>query len=84
LLEKLHLKDESVKQYESARQLDKKQAETWRLLINDGAFAASQQAKTDKEILNLMELRPAPALYAILTEREILYPEEKSKFNFGK
>ncbi|HYP50560.1 MAG TPA: hypothetical protein VEQ34_06430, partial [Pyrinomonadaceae bacterium] len=84
LLEKLHLKDESVKQYESARQLDKKQAETWRLLINNGAFAASQRAKTDKEILNLMELRPAPALYAILTEREILYPEEKSKFNFGK
>jgi hypothetical protein len=31
-----------------------------------------------------MELHPAPALYAILTEREILYPEEKSKFNFGK
>ncbi|HEX8264374.1 MAG TPA: O-antigen ligase family protein [Pyrinomonadaceae bacterium] len=84
LLEKLHLKDESVKQYESARQLDKKQAETWRLLINDGAFAASQRAKTDKEILNLMELYPSPALYAVLTEREILYPEEKSKFNFGK
>jgi O-antigen ligase len=84
LLEKLHLKDESVKQYESARQLDKNQAETWRLLINNGAFATSQRAKTDKEILNLMELHPAPALYAILTEREILYPEEKSKFNFGK
>ncbi|HEX9928776.1 MAG TPA: O-antigen ligase family protein [Pyrinomonadaceae bacterium] len=84
LLEKLHLEDESVKQYESARELDKKQAETWRLLINDGAFAASQRARTDKEILNLMELYPAPALYAILTEREILYPDEKSKFNFGK
>lgn len=84
LLEKLHLRDESVKQYETARQLSKKQAETWRLLINDGAFAASQRARTDKEILNLMELHPPPALYAVLTEREILYPEEKAKINFSR
>lgn len=84
LLEKLNLQDESVKQYELARQLDGKQAETWRLLINNGALAASERARTDKGILNLMELQPAPALYAVLTEREILYPEEKSKFNFGR
>ena len=84
LLEKLHLTEESVKQYESARELDKKQAETWRILINNGALAASERAKTGEEILNLMELHPQPALYAVLTERELLYPEEKAKFNFRR
>ncbi|MDQ4120989.1 MAG: O-antigen ligase family protein [Acidobacteriota bacterium] len=84
LLEKLHLTDESVKQYELARQLDKKQAETWRVLINNGATVASRRARTDTEILNLMELYPSPALYAVLTEREILYPEEKAKLDFSR
>ncbi len=83
LLKNLHREDESQAQFEIAERIDKKQAETWRILIDEGARAASEKAGDNKELLRLMELNPNQAIYAILTEREILYPQEKMKFDFN-
>ncbi len=83
LLQKSNRLNESAAQYEAAERLDRKQAETWRLFINEGAPTASERARRDKNFVELMELKPDGAIYSILTEREILYPQEKSQFNLG-
>ena len=82
LLNKANQENESARQFEIAERLDKKQAETWRLFISDGASKASQAARVDKEILSLMKLKPEQAVDAVLLEREIINPNEKMKFNF--
>ncbi len=80
LLEKLDLKDEAAAQYEIAKHLNKKQAETWRLLINEGSFVAIKEAKGNDQILSLDKLIPNDAIFAVLSERQILHPEEVIKF----
>ncbi len=82
LLNKFDEKDEAENQLNIAAQIDKKQAETWHRLINEGSLKATQAASVDKQISSLDKLVPAQAVYAVLAEREILHPEEKSKFNF--
>ena len=83
LLEKLKLKDEAAEQYEIAKQLNKRQAETWQLLINEGSLVTIEKAKSNDEILSLDKLNPSDAIYAILSERQILHPEEKIKMEFN-
>jgi len=82
LLKKFHQEDESQKQLEFAARLNKKQTETWWFLINNGALETSREARFNKEILSLAELNPEQAIYAVLTEREKIYPNEKTGFNF--
>lgn len=79
ILDKIGKTAESEKQFEIARRIDEKQAETWRLLITDGALRTSENAKNNKQILPLMKLKPVHALYAILEERHLLHPEEKPR-----
>lgn len=82
LLKRFDRLEESEKQMEIAEQLNKKQAETWWLLINNGASRVNENFRVNKEILSLEELKPNSAVYAVLTERQIVYPNEKPKFNF--
>lgn len=82
LLNKSNEKDESENQLKIAKQLNKKQAETWWLLINNGSLKASQESRVNKEISSLDELTPNEGVYAVLAEREIVYPNEKTKFSF--
>lgn len=77
LLKKFHKEDESEKQFEIAASLDKKQSETWRLVINNGTLAASREARANKRILSLDELKPAQAIYTVLTGRQIAEANEK-------
>jgi predicted Zn-dependent protease len=67
LLKKLEKEKESNEQFEIAAQLNKKQAETWLLLVNNGALAANLEARVNKEILNLVELNPNQAVNSVLT-----------------
>jgi O-antigen ligase len=83
MLKKLNMENESAEQYEIAKQLNKKQALTWWLLINEGALVAIEKAKSDSEILSLDKLNPNEAIFAVLTEREILHPEKKIKFEIN-
>lgn len=82
LLKKLDRKEESDRQFEIAVRYDRKQAETWRLLINNGALTASRESRVNKEILSWEELKPQRAIYSVLTEQQIVYPDEKPKFIF--
>ena len=84
LLEKLSMKNEATEQYEIAKQLNKKQAETWRLLINEGVVTALEKAESsNNEILSLDKLIPTDAVNAVISEREILHPEERIKIEFN-
>lgn len=84
LLKKLNKNDEAAAHLDFARRLNPKQAETWWLLMTEGAPLTSQRARTDKNLVELMELKPDGAIYSILTEREILFPSEKTEFNFDR
>jgi len=61
-----------------ARLIDASSSETWWIMINDGAVDASKNASQNKDFDEIMDLVPNAAIYAIKTEREIRFPEEKS------
>lgn len=83
LLKKLHREAESLNQFEIAGQINKRHAETWRLLIDNGARAAGEKNGNADKTVNLEELTPYQAITAVLTERETLNPQEKTNFDFG-
>lgn len=68
-------------EFETAMKIDRRQAETWRNLIEDGAAAASRRSFADN-LLPVMDLKPKNAIYAMLAEREVLHPEEKVTIQF--
>jgi tetratricopeptide (TPR) repeat protein len=63
---------------ERARTIHKPSSETWWTMSNDGAVKASKNASQNKELNEIMDLVPNAAIYAVKTEREIRFPEEKS------
>lgn len=75
---------EAEKHFLIAEQINRKQAATWRIFINDGALAANKHAFSDQNADSLDKLVPAQAVPLIQAEREILHPEEVVRFNFGK
>lgn len=82
LLDRFGESAEASRHSEIAERFDHRQARGWRVLMNKGSLKASQESRLDKEISTLDELAPNQAIYAVIAEREILYPEEKSQFNF--
>ncbi len=82
LLDNFNEKAESAKQLKIARQLDKKQSETWWLLMKYGSLKASQESRTNKDISSLEKLTPNSGVYAVLAERQIIHPDEKPTFKF--
>jgi tetratricopeptide (TPR) repeat protein len=81
LLKETAQTSESAKEFDIAMNINSRQAETWRNLIEDGAAAASRKS-FDNNLLQVMDLKPKSAIYAMLAEREILHPEEKVTINF--
>lgn len=65
--------------FESTRALSPEQAATWRIFVESGGRAASQVA-FDTKTLPVMDLRPTKAIYAMQTERELRFPDERFKF----
>lgn len=74
---------ESDKQFQIAKQINLRQAETWWTFINDGAAAANKDSLYNKDAVGLDNLYPAQAVPLVLAEREILHPEEIVRFNFN-
>jgi O-antigen ligase len=72
----------SAKEFEIAMSINPRQAEMWRNLIEDGAAVASRRS-FDNNLVQVMDLTPKSAIYAMLAEREILHPEEKVTINFN-
>ena len=81
LLKETAKTSESAKEFDIAMNINSRQAEMWRNLIEDGAVAASRRS-FDNNLVQVMDLKPESAIYAMLAEREILHPEEKTTINF--
>lgn len=68
--------DEADEHLKTAFKINEKEARTWLTMMTEGARAASIDA-AQNNYTTVMKLSPLPAVYAIVTEREILHPEEK-------
>ena len=73
--------DDAAIYLDRALDLDRPAANTWWTMITRGSQAASDMAFARKDHLAIMDLRPTDSIYAVLDERQILHPEEKSVFN---
>lgn len=76
--------EESEKQLERARSINAEAANSWWAFINNGAKAASELAHKREDHLELMDLAPNDAIYAVLAERDIRFPDERIKFPWEK
>ena len=74
--------EESAAQLKIALEINKPQANTWWVLMNEGARQASLRAAQSEDFVTVMKLNPEAAIYAIITEREIKYPEERFNIKF--
>ncbi len=63
-----------------ARSVDEKLAETWRLLITQGAAKAAEASRAGIGVAKLDDVYPAAGLYAVIDERSLRFPEEKFQF----
>ncbi len=72
---------ESAKALLHARQINKREANTWWLVLTESPTAASIKASGSEDYSAVMDLKPLDALYAVVREREIRNPEEKFNFN---
>ncbi len=85
LLRKNGREDLSLNERGIARQIDEKQAQGWWNLITEGANKAAQKSFQDADSAYApINLFPNTAVYAVLSERELLDPNEKTKFDFTK
>lgn len=76
---------EAEQQLNNARQIDRKQANSWWSLINDGIQPTTEKVFRNKDDFTpVMDLVPGDSLAAVRAEREIRFPSEKIQFNFGK
>jgi O-antigen ligase len=76
---------ESAQQFERAARIDKRAANTWWALINKGTQAAADLSfKNPDEYDQIMDLLPYDAIYAVIAERDIRFPDEREKFPWEK
>lgn len=64
-------------QLKIAKSIDIKQAETWQILIRDGAYRAAEAGRSGIGVPNISDLYPTDAVYAVLADRYINFPDEK-------
>jgi O-antigen ligase len=81
LLEQNGKTELAAQHYKEAAEIDQKQAIGWRLLLTKGAQAASNNAHSEKKSIEIMDLFPQNAFYAVMDERELLHLEEKQDWN---
>jgi O-antigen ligase/Tfp pilus assembly protein PilF len=84
LLEKNGKTSEADTIFDRASSINGRSARTWQALINSGPKALSEMAaRAPASYLPVMELKPQNAIYAVVTERLILHPDEQ-RFSFAK
>ncbi len=72
----------AAEQFKRALELDSKQANTWRVLIEKGVTAAAQTSLKDDNYAKVDFLMPFQTVAAVEAEREIIHPEEKIQMSF--
>ena len=68
----------AAEQFAAAQNLDERQAVSWRSLITQGPSKTAEAGRQGIGTPNIADLRPEECVYAIIAERNILHPEEKS------
>jgi O-antigen ligase len=66
----------AFEQFAIANSIDASQAKAWRMYIESGGVAVSKAAVYG-EVIDVMTLWPKNAIYAVQTERELRFPDEK-------
>lgn len=84
LLQKAGKNELAAVELEQAKRISSANTATWWTMMNDGARKATENANADKSVSPIMDLTPTAAVYAILFERIIEHPEEKSTLDFMK
>ena len=74
--------EKSIEIADRARSVDAVSANTWLALIEYGPKKASELAFQDTSYKAVMDLEPYDCIYALITERDIRFPEERIKFPF--
>jgi Tfp pilus assembly protein PilF len=67
----------SAQMLSRAKSINVRATNTWWTLINSGPRAASDLASGREDYVKVMDLRPEQAIYAVIAEREIRFPNEK-------
>lgn len=80
LLQKNGKEDLSAEQRQIALEFNEKQAQGWWNLITEGGTKAMFRARANENIMEPGGLKPENAIFAILNERELVYPEERAQF----
>ncbi len=65
-----------------ARSIDSVSANTWLALIEFGSKKATELAFNDANYKAVMDLEPYDCIYAVISERDIRFPEERMKMPF--
>jgi tetratricopeptide (TPR) repeat protein len=74
---------ESAEQFQTARQINKSETNTWWSIMNEGPREASLRAAQSEDFLPVYKLSPEQAVHAVATDRELKYPGENFKISFG-
>jgi O-antigen ligase len=69
--------------FQRAREINEREANTWRAVIVSGPKALSEMAARDNAYMHIMQLKPESSIFAVVTERYIKFPEEQ-RFSAGK
>ena len=77
LLKENGKEDESLEILARATQISPKASRTWFYLITEGAKATADRSVFDKELVPVMNLQPNRAVYAVVTERLLKFPDER-------
>jgi tetratricopeptide (TPR) repeat protein len=76
---------EAEVQMQRARAISERDANGWLAFITSGSKVASELAFKDPDRQTpVMDLKPYEGIYAVLAERDILYPDEREKFPWEK
>lgn len=68
--------EEADRQFATAESQNESQARSWRNLVTVGADKAGRMAY-QQQLPALMDLQPTPAVYAMVMERELRFPDER-------
>jgi O-antigen ligase len=73
----------AAEMFDRAVRIDERAARSWRLMIVGGPKSLGEMAARDAGYSTVMDLQPENSIYAVVTERLIMHPEEQ-KYSFGK
>lgn len=80
LLQAIGMKNASAREFGKAHAIDHRAANSWWLVINSGAKAATDNAFRSSDYTPVMELQPQKSMYAVLDERYVRFPAERPMF----